>query len=78
MRLVAWNVERLRSRLADLPRVARELGNPDVLCQYDLVHNEESAPANARHVATHVVVRLLREGLPSRSVDRMTIMDTVA
>jgi exodeoxyribonuclease-3 len=43
MRLVAWNVERLRSRLADLPRVASDLGHPDVLCLQELGMRAEDA-----------------------------------
>lgn len=36
MKLVAWNVEKLATRLAELPAVVHELGDPDVLCLQEL------------------------------------------
>jgi exodeoxyribonuclease-3 len=43
MRIVAWNVERLRTRIADLPRAVDELGSPDVLCLQELGMRAEDA-----------------------------------
>jgi len=36
MRLVAWNVENLVKRLAELPDAVRALGDPDVLCLQEI------------------------------------------
>jgi exodeoxyribonuclease-3 len=32
VRIVSWNVENLAPHLAELPRIAAELGDPDILC----------------------------------------------
>ena len=36
MKLVAWNVEKLQARIAELPAIAAELGDPDILCLQEL------------------------------------------
>src|SRR3954468_3359998 len=45
MRVVAWNVEKLAKRLAELPQGVADLGHPDVLCLQELAMRAEDAPA---------------------------------
>ena len=48
MRLVAWNVEKLASRIGELPAIVAELGAPDVLCLQELrIRAQDAADVTA-------------------------------